>query len=65
MEEHRQDNADRGIDRAAGAREVLISSARRRALLHETLAEAEPPLDDLLARLSPAEKWRTRQDSNL
>uniref|UniRef100_UPI0026189493 molybdopterin-guanine dinucleotide biosynthesis protein B n=1 Tax=Ferrovibrio sp. TaxID=1917215 RepID=UPI0026189493 len=38
--------------REAGATEVLISSARRFALMHEHRGTAEPTLDDLVARLS-------------
>jgi len=41
--------------RAAGAREVLIASGRRWALVHELRDEAEPPLADLLRRLSPVD----------
>ena len=41
--------------RAAGAHEVLVSSVNRWALLHEAGGEAEPTLDALLARLSPAD----------
>ncbi len=41
--------------RRAGAREVLIASARRWALVHELKTEAEPPLADLLRRLSPVD----------
>lgn len=41
--------------RAAGATEVAISSARRWAIVHENGADAEPSLDDILARLSPAD----------
>ncbi|MDE3116034.1 MAG: molybdopterin-guanine dinucleotide biosynthesis protein B [Pseudomonadota bacterium] len=41
--------------RRAGAREVLITSQKRWALLHESDGEAEPTLEDLLARLSPAD----------
>lgn len=41
--------------RAAGATEVLIGSGRRWALLHELRDEAEPPLADLLRRLSPVD----------
>lgn len=42
--------------RAAGASEVLISSARRYALLHELRSgEEEPPLPALLRRLAPAD----------
>ena len=40
--------------REAGAAEVLVASGRRWALLHE-LDGAEPSLDDLLDRLSPAD----------
>ncbi len=38
--------------RSAGASEVLISSARRWALMHELRGQEEPDLDALLARLS-------------
>lgn len=41
--------------RAAGAGEVLLASRKRWALLHELHDEAEPDLDDLLARLSPCD----------
>lgn len=41
--------------REAGASEVLISSARRYAIMHELRGEAEPTLEDLLARLSPVD----------
>lgn len=41
--------------RAAGAREVLISSAKRWALMHELKGDAEPRLDDLIARMSPVD----------
>ena len=41
--------------REAGATEVLISSARRFALMHELRDEAEPALGDLLARLAPVD----------
>jgi molybdopterin-guanine dinucleotide biosynthesis protein B len=41
--------------RQAGASEVLISSGRRFALMHELRGAAEPTLDDLLARLSPVD----------
>ena len=40
--------------RSAGAREVLVSSSRRWALMHEVKGE-EARLDELLARLSPAD----------
>ena len=40
--------------REAGAREVLIASGRRWALMHE-LDQSEPPLADLLARMAPVD----------
>lgn len=41
--------------REAGAREVLISSERRWALMRELRGEPEASLPDLLARLSPVD----------
>src|SRR5215207_5249020 len=41
--------------RAAGAREVLVASERRWALMHELREEAEPSLAELLRRLSPVD----------
>ena len=41
--------------RQAGAREVLVASGRRWALMRELRGEAEPPLEALLARLSPVD----------
>jgi molybdopterin-guanine dinucleotide biosynthesis protein B len=41
--------------RRAGASEVLIASARRWALVRELRGEEEPPLADLLRRLSPVD----------
>ena len=41
--------------RLAGAREVLISSARRWALMHELRDEAEPRLAELVPHLSPVD----------
>lgn len=41
--------------RAAGATEVVVSSARRWALVHENRDDAEPTLEQILARLSPAD----------
>jgi molybdopterin-guanine dinucleotide biosynthesis adapter protein len=41
--------------RHAGASEVLISSAKRYALMHEHRGEAEPTLPELLAKLSPVD----------
>lgn len=41
--------------REAGAREVLISSAKRYAIMHEHRGGAEPTLEELLTRLSPVD----------
>jgi molybdopterin-guanine dinucleotide biosynthesis protein B len=41
--------------REAGAREVMIVSGRRWALMHELKEESEPPLSAALARLSPCD----------
>ena len=41
--------------RRAGAREVLVASARRYALVHEHADDPEPGLPTLLATLSPAD----------
>lgn len=41
--------------RKAGAREVAIVSSRRWALMHELEGEKEPPLQEVLARLSPCD----------
>ncbi|MAM24422.1 MAG: molybdopterin-guanine dinucleotide biosynthesis protein B [Rhodobacteraceae bacterium] len=41
--------------RVAGAREVLLASRSRFALMHELRDAPEPTLDDLLTRLSPVD----------
>lgn len=41
--------------RSAGAAEVAIVSDRRWALMHELHGEAEPPLEQILARLAPCD----------
>jgi molybdopterin-guanine dinucleotide biosynthesis protein B len=41
--------------RQAGATQVLVSSARRWALMHELRDDREPTLGELLARLSPVD----------
>ena len=41
--------------RAAGAIEVAVTSARRWAILHENIDEPEPSLDQIVARMSPAD----------
>ena len=46
---------DSFVHRAAGASEVLISSGRRFALMHELRGEAEWTLEQLLAKLTPVD----------
>ncbi len=50
-----QPGKDSHSHRLAGAHEVLISSARRWALMHELRAEAEPTLAELVVHLSPVD----------
>jgi molybdopterin-guanine dinucleotide biosynthesis protein B len=50
-----QPGKDSHTHRVAGAREVLISSARRWALMHELRTEAEPTLAELVPHLSPVD----------
>ena len=47
-----QPGKDSHTHRAAGATEVLVSSANRWALMHELRGQGEMPLDALLAKLS-------------
>jgi molybdopterin-guanine dinucleotide biosynthesis adapter protein len=46
---------DSHTHRLAGATEVLIGSAKRFALMHELRGAPEPPLKELLGRLSPVD----------
>jgi molybdopterin-guanine dinucleotide biosynthesis protein B len=46
---------DSFMHRAAGATEVIISSAKRWAILHELREEAEWDLGDLVAKMSPVD----------
>lgn len=46
---------DSHTHRLAGAREVLVSSARRWALMHELRGEPEPTLNELLAHVAPVD----------
>jgi molybdopterin-guanine dinucleotide biosynthesis protein B len=46
---------DSWVHRQSGATEVLVSSARRWALMHELRQASEPRLPDLLERLSPVD----------
>jgi molybdopterin-guanine dinucleotide biosynthesis adapter protein len=41
--------------RSAGATEVMVSSARRWALMHEHRAQSEADLDDLLRQMTPVD----------
>jgi molybdopterin-guanine dinucleotide biosynthesis adapter protein len=50
-----QPGKDSHRHRHAGASEVMISSARRWALMHELRGAAEPTLPQLLERLSPCD----------
>ncbi|MEC9432825.1 MAG: molybdopterin-guanine dinucleotide biosynthesis protein B [Pseudomonadota bacterium] len=47
--------ADSFRHREAGAREVLIASGTRWALMRELRGEPEPPLDELLAQMAPVD----------
>jgi molybdopterin-guanine dinucleotide biosynthesis adapter protein len=46
---------DSWLHRQAGATEVAIVSSRRWAIVHELGEEPEPPLGDVLAKLSPVD----------
>jgi molybdopterin-guanine dinucleotide biosynthesis adapter protein len=46
---------DSWLHREAGATEVAIASSRRWAVIHELRDEPEPPLAEILAKLSPAD----------
>lgn len=50
-----QPGRDSHRHREAGAREVMLASPNRWALMHELRGDEEPPLEDLLARLSPVD----------
>jgi len=50
-----QPGKDSWQHRQAGAREVLVASSRRWALMHEQQGDAEPSLPALLAHLSPVD----------
>ena len=41
--------------REAGATEVMVSSARRWALMHELRGDSEPRLEELVVRMSPVD----------
>jgi molybdopterin-guanine dinucleotide biosynthesis adapter protein len=46
---------DSWLHREAGASEVVVASSRRWALIHELRGEPEPPLAEILTKLSPAD----------
>jgi molybdopterin-guanine dinucleotide biosynthesis protein B len=46
---------DSSLHRRAGAREVVIVSARRWAIVHELLGEPEPNVSDVITFLAPAD----------
>jgi molybdopterin-guanine dinucleotide biosynthesis adapter protein len=50
-----QPGKDSHTHRMVGASEVLVSSAKRWALVHELRGQAEPALWELLAKLSPVD----------
>ncbi len=50
-----QPGKDSWLHRQAGASEVAIVSSRRWAIIHELGGEAEPPLLEILQKLSPAD----------
>jgi molybdopterin-guanine dinucleotide biosynthesis protein B len=50
-----QPGKDSHTHRQAGARQVLVASGRRWALMTELRGAPEPPLAELLARLSPVD----------
>jgi len=50
-----QPGKDSHAHREAGAREVLVSSARRFALMHELRGDPEPSVEALIARMSPVD----------
>src|ERR1700744_5367473 len=50
-----QPGKDSWLHRQAGAREVAIVSSRRWAIVHELSGEPEPPLVEVVAKLSPVD----------
>ncbi|WP_029056785.1 molybdopterin-guanine dinucleotide biosynthesis protein B [Stappia stellulata] len=50
-----REGTDSHRHRTAGASEVALVSGRRWALMHELRDDDEPPLPDILARLSPCD----------
>jgi molybdopterin-guanine dinucleotide biosynthesis adapter protein len=50
-----QPGKDSWLHREAGACEVAVVSSRRWAIMHELNGDAEPPLMDMLGKLSPVD----------
>lgn len=50
-----QPGTDSFRHRAAGAKEVMLVSGKRFALMHELRDASEPPLQELLAKLTPVD----------
>ncbi len=50
-----QPGKDSWRHRESGAREVVLATARRWALIHELRDEPEPPLEAILAKLAPVD----------
>lgn len=50
-----QPGTDSFKHREAGAREVILAGGQRFAIMHELRGNAEPTLDELLARLAPCD----------
>lgn len=50
-----QPGKDSWRHREAGAREVMLATSRRWALVHELIDEPEPPLAELLAHMAPVD----------
>jgi molybdopterin-guanine dinucleotide biosynthesis protein B len=48
-----QPGKDSWLHREAGAREVAVVSSLRWAIIHELMGDAEPPLLEILGKLSP------------
>ncbi|MCW8835339.1 MAG: molybdopterin-guanine dinucleotide biosynthesis protein B [Rhodospirillales bacterium] len=46
---------DSFVHREAGAKEVLVASSRRWALMHELRDDPEPPVEELIARMTPVD----------
>ena len=60
-----QPGKDSWRHREAGAREVVLATARRWAVIHELREEPEPPLDALLARMTPVDLVIVEQANKL